>query len=117
MAKSSSKLASGVKLIFRIVLFLFWFAFIGWYILTLMDPIPIFRKDPAARIFVDGQQLAFERGTAHVIRWKPSFLVEVRSARGTERRIIYPWSLESDSGSISVNKDHTDWELDTSPVE
>jgi hypothetical protein len=88
-----------------------------YVLFVLANPILLINEDPRVTVLVDNQPVKFSHGTADLSPWHPSYLVEIRSPRGTERRRIYPWDQSSDSGSVAVDKNGASFDLKSSPVE
>jgi hypothetical protein len=76
--------------------------------IVLVSPVLIVNKDPKAAILIDGVQVKFDNGaptgTIDLFCWRSSYLIEVRSLRGDQRRRIYPSDTDYDSASIIVDK-------------
>ncbi|MBI5707038.1 MAG: hypothetical protein HZC36_08625 [Armatimonadetes bacterium] len=73
------------------------------YVLVQLNPVLLINEDPSAKVFVDGNLIQFQHGTAILHPWKNSYVVEVRFSKGVEIRRILPWDPSSDSGAVSVS--------------
>ena len=84
----------------------------AWYVLLCVNnPLSIFNEDPAAKVYVDGHQVSFEKGVYRSSSLKSSYTVEVRDSTGIQKREVFP--LDTDSGSVAVTKKGVEWHIES----
>jgi len=82
---------------------------------TFANPILFVNEDPATEVFIDGSLVKFEKTYFNLYPWKWGYGVEIKGPLGTQRRIIYPWDQESDSGSVIVRKNEVNFYIKSEP--